>query len=355
MDKQAVTHPMQYFNTVGEEIEDILTSNGLAIDNFLFEMGWVSSDLKAVLKVTKLQAQKIEQILQIEDLAAYLLNFSNNYRISDREATETFKKHQKIFRKIQHLHPLLRGEFNDGIDILEDISEFLQIENEEEILDRVHENIALYRISTFTPDSLNLYAWLKRGELDFSRMELPIYDKKSFLSWLENEQWKANLQNMAYIFSLPEKMREFGIGLVYTPHLEKTVFGAVRWFNGRPLVQVSDKGKCIATFWYTLFHEFGHVILHENDEIFEGTLDLPKNKITKKEQEANSFAFERLFNGDNLRRYIFGYKGQYVDDTFIDNISRKFGVDKMFTAFWMKKAQVKSKTIQANTIKLEFD
>jgi Zn-dependent peptidase ImmA (M78 family) len=133
---------------------------------------------------------------------------------------------------------------------------------------------------------------------------------------------------------------------VYTPYLDKTVHGAVRWFDNKPLIQISDKGKCLATIWYTLFHEIGHVLLHENDEIFEGNMDLPKAQIDKKEKEANSFAYEYLFNGDNLRKFIFMQRNKYVEETFISTTSSKFSTPKIFVAYWMKKANVKSRDRQ---------
>lgn len=355
--KEPVVNPIIYFTNVGKEIEEILSSNDISIENFLKAMDWEGRDIKNINKLTKLEAKQIENTIGIAGISSYLYDFQKEYKESAKKADSTYKENLKIYRKLKHITPLMRNEFIEGIDILDDIADFLDIEDESEIIDRVHKNIALYRISTFEPDSLNLYAWLRRGEIDFYKEELPEYNKSAFLEWINSYEWRQQLYNINYIKDyLPKLFQEFGISLVYTPHLNKTVFGAVRWLNEKnPLVQVSDKGKCIATFWYTLFHEFGHVIEHENDEIFEGTLDLPKSKINRKEQEANSFAYKYLFNGDGLRKYIFSHRGNYVDENFITETSRKFKVDKIFTAFWMKKAQIRCKTIYQNMIPLEFE
>lgn len=355
-DKITVINPIEYFTTIGEELVDIISSNNISIDDFLSKMDWNIKDIKSIKKIKKIEANKIEKIVNVERISDYLIKFQNDFNETSNKSKDTFTKHLKIYKKLQHIRPLLRNEFESGLDVLEDISDFLGFDNEEEILEKVRENIALYRISSFKPDSLNLFAWLKRGEIDFYKKNIAKYEKKSFLEWINDYEWKNHLHDIDYIkYNLPKRLEEFGIALVYTPHLNKTVFGAVRWFENRPLVQISDKGKCTATFWYTLFHEFGHVILHENDEIFEGTLDMPKSKINKKEQEANSFAYQYLFNGDNLRKYVFGYHGQFKDHFFLKETSRKFNVDNMFTAFWMKKAQIKSNAINNYIPYLEFE
>lgn len=352
--KETVINPIGYFTTIREEIEDLLSSRDISIDSFLYELGWDLNYFNKLKKVTKSQALLIENILGVSNTGNYLINFQEQYRIKESSANQTYKKNVKIYKKLSHLAHLLRNDFNEGMDLLEDISTFLEIQNEDEIFERVKDNIALYKLTGFEADSLNLYSWLKRGEHDFRKKKVVEYSRNSFLNWINSHEWKKNLYNEDYIYRIPKLLEEFGVVLVYTPFLDKTVFGAVRWFDNRPLVQVSDRGKCMATFWYTLFHEFGHVIKHENDEIFEGTLDLPKSKINQKEKEANSFAYDLLFNGDGLRKFIFNYKGKFVDENFIYETSKMFKTDKMFTAFWMKKAQIKSKTIKENIPTLQF-
>ncbi|MFY0483785.1 ImmA/IrrE family metallo-endopeptidase [Flavobacterium sp. PLA-1-15] len=345
MEKVNVVNPITYFTTVGEEIEEILSSNEISVTEFKQKVDWAKEGFSTIEKISKPQAKEVETITGVEKISSYLLDFQVKYKAAKVDSIEVFKKHSKIYKKVEHLRPLLRGEFTDGIDALEDIANFLDIDEEAEILERVKENIALYKISNFTPDDLNLYAWLKRGELDFYKKDLEDYDKNKFLEWLDNGEWMKSLRNNSNVHELPQILEKFGVGLVYTPYLDKTVFGAVRWFNNKPLVQISDKGKCLATFWYTLFHEFGHVIEHENDEIFEGQADLTKSAITKKEKEANAFAYKYLFNGDNLRKHIFGFRNEWVDDGFIYDKARRFNVNPMFVAFWMKKAGVRHRDI----------
>ena len=349
MEKQIkieVINPIEYFSTIGEELVDIISSNNMSIEQFVDYMKWSNIEIPQLKKLSKADLSKINEIFGNTDISTYLSNFQSNYILSQKEILPAYKSNLKIFNKIKHIIPLMKNQFNDGVDVLADLSDFLNIENEENIFDQVEKNIALYKISNFVPDNLNLYAWLRRGEIDFNSLNLKNYNKDEFVSWIENNEWKQNLNSSQYLLSLPSILKDFGIGLVYTPYLDKTVHGAVRWFDNKPLIQVSDKGKCLATIWYTLFHEIGHVLIHENDEIFEGNMDLPKAQINKKEREANEYAYDKLFNGDSLRKFIFMKRNQFVDDNFISSTSSKFSAPKIFVSYWMKKANVRSRDRQ---------
>jgi HTH-type transcriptional regulator/antitoxin HigA len=340
MDKIAVTNPLTFYSTIGEELGDILTAHGVSIVRFTAAMSW-SNEMLQQEKYTQKDLQRIAEFLDTPDIYTYLLNFQNNYKVAKATAEGSFKKNLKIFKKVQHLQPLMRGEFVEGIDLLEDISTFLDIEDEDKIFESVAKNIALYKISDFVPDDLNLYAWLRRGQLDFNSLDLPEYDATGFRGWIDSSAWLLHLYDTDYFLKIPEILKSFGVGLIYTPYLERTVFGAVRWFDGKPLIQVSDKNKCLATSWYTLFHEFGHVVLHQNAELFDG-IDQTKGQIGKVEKEANAFAYSYLFAGDGLRKRVFAHHSQFVDEGFISSMSRQFKVPEMSVAFWMKKANVKS-------------
>jgi hypothetical protein len=158
-----------------------------------------------------------------------------------------------------------------GWTFLRIYSDFFGIENED-ILEKAESSVALYRTSSFDPDTVNLYAWMRRGELDFRKLNLPEYNRSAFEIWIEKGEWRNHITDETYFRQLPEIFKSYGVGLVFTRYLEKTVYGAVRWFDGNPLIQVSDKDKSLAVCWHTLFHETGHVLLHENDNVFEGEM-----------------------------------------------------------------------------------
>jgi len=176
-----------------------------------------------------------------------------------------------------------------------------------------------------------------------------------------SNEWKICLENKDFFYSLPAIFSKFGIGLIYTPYIDKTVYGAVRWIDNKPLIQISDRNKSLAVCLHTLFHEIGHVLLHEHDDVFDGCIYENKSKHQKKEQEANQYAYEQLYNGDSLRKYIFQIKNikkntpSLYDADFIGDTACKFGISPMFVAYWMKRSQILSIHINKHIPKIDFN
>lgn len=46
------------------------------------------------------------------------------------------------------------------------------------------------------------------------------------------------------------------------------LYGATRWIAGHPVIQLSLLRKTDDQFWFTLFHELGHVLLHGEKELY---------------------------------------------------------------------------------------
>lgn len=324
-------------NTVGGELADIFEANG--ITGYEDALGVV--DLRSKERLSKMVIVKANELLGGRDgLSEYLTDFQNKYLEDKSGYMESYKKARRNFAILRKALPMLKGEFNEGYDVLDDILDFFDAESEEEIINRSIDQAALFRKQNgVDPDYINLSAWLRRGEIDFQKLHLPDYDEQALKDWINSKVWLPEVANVAYFKSLPGLFRSFGVGLVYVPFLPKTVYGAVRWYDGKPLIEISDKEKDLATCWYTLFHEVGHVILHRDTNVYEGeTLD-PHRKVSVKEYEANAFAGKYLFNGDKLRMAIFDRIKRRNCFMTAAGLSKEFGVDLIFASYWLRKAQ----------------
>ena len=149
-------------------------------------------------------------------------------------------------------------------------------------------------------------------------------------------------------------MRQFGIVLSLAKALPKSVYGATRWIDGNPLIQVSDREKNLSVFWYTLFHEFGHMVEHEGSEMINEEGGLSRKNTQKREKEANEFADRYLCNGLDVNNYIQGAKRQ---QTIVDvhELATSYKIHPMFILYRMNKAQYfKSEKDKSNYNRLRF-
>lgn len=333
--KVNVINPITLLNTIGQEVENIFTAQGKNAIDFM-----PIDKLRAKVKFSEREILRLcEKLGMGEELATFIHNYQEDYVKEKKKASISFKESKKAFTILKSILPLLRNEFTNGRDRLDDILDYFDVDSEAEIFSTSDNFAALFRRqNNVAVDPVNLYAWLRRGELDFCRMNLPEYDEAALKEWINSGIWRHHIESSDYFHSLTSIFESFGAALVLVPYLPKTVYGCVRWFNGKPLIQISDRNRDLATCWFTLFHELGHVLLHRNEDILEGQLNESKTKMPKIEREANKFANALLFNGDFLRKAVFDRKREGQPMT-ADALADEFKVHSIFTAYWLLKAQ----------------
>jgi hypothetical protein len=158
-----------------------------------------------------------------------------------------------------------------------------------------------FRISLAqTNESYAVSAWLRKGELQAAELEAKEYSEKKFKDALP--ELKSIMVNYPAGFFNPLQLicLEAGVKVVHVPCLNNApIYGSTRWLNDTPFIQVSDFDQRNDRFWFTFFHEAGHILLHGKKEVFLENLDYA-NKDLQKEQEADAFA-EKWMVAEGLR------------------------------------------------------
>ena len=151
-----------------------------------------------------------------------------------------------------------------------------------------------FRISlAHTKDPHAMSAWLRQGEIQASAIQLECgYCAKTLKTMLSNMK-RLMIDGVEDFFPrLQDLCANCGIKLVSTECLPKApVNGATRWINDTPIIQLSNRYKRYDIFWFTFFHEIGHILLHGKKDIFLECGDSFKQDA-QKEEEANNFAAE---------------------------------------------------------------
>lgn len=157
---------------------------------------------------------------------------------------------------------------------------------------------ASFRISlahTNTPHALS--AWLRRGDIQARALEAPDFSAKTLKATLPYLQ-KLMTEHPEDFFEQAQALcLEAGVKVVYTPCLPKApINGVARWIdnNTTPLIQLSRRQKRDDFFWFSFFHELGHILLHGKKGIFLENVEYA-GKDAEKEKEADDFAGEWIF------------------------------------------------------------
>jgi len=150
-----------------------------------------------------------------------------------------------------------------------------------------------------------LAAWLRAGTLQAHRIDTEPYDKK-VLKALLPELRRLTLKGPdQFERELHQRLAAVGVALVLLPHLSKTyTHGATFWVSSRKAVlMMSIRGRWADVFWFSLFHELAHILLHDKRQIF---LEDGAHETNAKECEADEFASNTLIPKTPYRKFVSG-------------------------------------------------
>jgi HTH-type transcriptional regulator/antitoxin HigA len=141
-------------------------------------------------------------------------------------------------------------------------------------------------------------AFLRIGEIEMRKKKLISYNKESFKQALLEIKKLVRPHPEDFALHLQQYCENAGVALVYTTSIPKApASGVVRWIGGNPLIQLTDRYKSNDHFWFSFFHEAGHILLHGKKDVFVEDLDGYVGN-PQKEIEADDFANKYLLSAD---------------------------------------------------------
>jgi len=160
-----------------------------------------------------------------------------------------------------------------------------------------------FRISLLqTMDPYAISAWLWKGEQQSQGMKVAEFSGHAFKMALVKIKGIMAKHPAGFFPLLQKACSEAGVKLVFTPCLPKTpISGSTRWVGDNPLIQLSGRYKRNDIFWFTFFHEAGHVLLHGKREVFLENAAW-KGCDQSKEQAADNFAVKWTLSEDEERQ-----------------------------------------------------
>lgn len=164
-------------------------------------------------------------------------------------------------------------------------------------------------------------AWLKQAEIESSTIDCQSWDAKRFHTVLsELRPLTRKKDPTLFLKELKTLCAQCGIAVVVVRSPQGCrVSGATRFLsNQKALLALSFRYLSDDHFWFTFFHEAGHLLLHSKKALFlEGM-----NLTTKEEAEANTFAAEVLIP-EAFKSELLSLRGHSME---IIKFARRVGV-----------------------------
>lgn len=159
-------------------------------------------------------------------------------------------------------------------------------------------------------DPYSVSAWLRKGDIDIKTFKSDKeYNRKALESLLPKMRDIMLEQPDDFFRKLQDVCYSAGVILIHTPCLTKApISGATRWFGDTPLIQISCRFKRNDNFWFTFFHELGHILLHGKKDVFLEFESGEKLYDKTKEHEANEFAKKMTFSKELENKFLNDYE-----------------------------------------------
>ncbi len=162
-----------------------------------------------------------------------------------------------------------------------------------------------FRISlAYINQSYAISAWLRQGEIQANEIDACSFDPKQVRNSIGLMKDIMSSYPIDFFMQLQKICSDCGIKLVYTPCLPKApIHGSTRWLGNNPIMQLSARYKTNDIFWFTFFHELGHILMHGKKYISIENLEYDDlDKV--KEDEADQFAIEHTFSKKDEERFL---------------------------------------------------
>jgi addiction module HigA family antidote len=285
----------------GEYLEEVLEARAIKQRDLADRMGVQETYLSHLIKGKKPVgpdvALKLERVLGIR--SSLWNNLNANFRLFEAQSKEKEVLSKKVdwvrefplawMKKLGFI-PNIRS----AQELIEPVLDFFGVSSPEVWEDYYPKQAISYRKSdTFISKLKSSAAWLRAGEIRAGGIETQPYNEKLFK---KNLTIIRSLTTQSPDIFEPEMVRlcgEAGVALSFVPEPPGLhVFGATKWLNpNKALIVLSLRKKSDDQFWFSFFHEAGHILLHGKKDTFIDDNELPKSK---QEDEANNFSREML-------------------------------------------------------------
>jgi addiction module HigA family antidote len=295
----------------GDTLLDILEERGMSQAELARRMGRPTKTINEIARgkaaITPGTALQLERVLDIP--AAFWNNREQQYRQYLARVEEEARLRQQIDWAAKFpVKAMVKLGWIDAIsNELQQVIHLLQffaIASPQQWETVWAKPLVNYRkTKAFASSPYALSAWLRQGERIAQEMQCASYRAQTFRDLLAGSiRGLTQLPPEQFQESLVKMSAEAGVAVVFLPQIPKArVSGATRWLApDKALIQLSLRYKKDDHFWFTFFHEAGHLLLHGKRDIFLET----EESVGDEEKEADQFAARMLIPPDKLRQFV---------------------------------------------------
>jgi HTH-type transcriptional regulator / antitoxin HigA len=294
------TYEPDYAVPPGQTLQETIDAQGIDQRELAVRSGLSAKHINQVIKgvapITHDTALRLERVTGIP--ARMWNNLEANYqeqraRVSEKERMEN---DLDWLSTIPTKELILRGvidETTDKVSLLQAVLAFFGVASVEAWKEGWSKHRFAFRKSpTFKGKDGAMATWLRLGELEARKAECKPFGRVAFRAALDKIRSLTVKDPEVFVPRMIALCAACGVALVLVPEIRGApVSGAAKWLTGnKAMICVNLRGKSNDRFWFTFFHEAGHIL---NDSKKETFIDVGY-KDDPRELNANHFAASLL-------------------------------------------------------------
>lgn len=172
---------------------------------------------------------------------------------------------------------------------------------------------------------INSRAWIQTAINFSNKIETRPYSSERLRAYLSEIRSMTIQSPEVFLPRMREMFADCGVAFVLLPHLKNSgVNGAVKWVNDERVVLAMNNRRLDADiFWFSLFHEIGHVLQRKIKTVFVSSDEEMAEANKQLEKEADEFATNRLIPSAAMKKLS---PTGYITDAEINAFAKAIGV-----------------------------
>ena len=278
----------------GATIKEQLLDRGLSQKEFALRMGMsekhISKLINGDVQLTPEVAVRLEMVLGVPAKFWNKLEATYREKLIKANAENEMDADKELVKKLPYREMSKNGwvpETREATEKVIYLRKYFEVVNLEIIKDMKLSKIACRRLAETEKGNLALLAWAQKAKLEARAIETSLIDLKTLKKKLPEIRSMTAMNPVDFCPKLIEMLSGCGIAIVFLPHIGGSFLHGATFYDGNKIVVgLTVRGKDADKFWFSLFHELGHILLgHINQS--DGTTD-------EDEEAADNFAKEIL-------------------------------------------------------------
>ncbi len=308
----------------GETVKELLEYKGMSQKELAARIGMtekhVSRLLSGDVQLTVDMARRLEMALGPS--VEFWCRLEALYRdaIIRAEEENAMEEDLAIARKLPYKEMIRLGWLEEqavGSERVNSLRKFFEVARLSFLQESLLPSIACRKLSDTEKSDLALLTWAQKAKLEAREIATGPVKPERIAKDIPKIRRMTILSPEEFDSQLTKLLAERGVALVFLPHMQGSFLHGATFRDGKKLVLgLTLRGKDADKFWFSLFHELGHILL--------GHVGKAEGLSEAEERAADVFAADSLIAPKDFESFVkkgdFGKNAifQFADSIAID-------------------------------------